>query len=52
MIIDEAQNLTPLPVKTIVTRVGHGTKIIFTTAILARSIIPVWIPPPTGSITS
>ncbi len=30
MIIDEAQNLTPLEVKTIVTRVGHGTKIIFT----------------------
>lgn len=30
MIIDEAQNLTPLEAKTIVTRVGHGTKIIFT----------------------
>ena len=30
MIIDEAQNLTPLEVKTIVTRVGTGTKIIFT----------------------
>ena len=30
MVIDEAQNLTPLEVKTIVTRVGHGTKIIFT----------------------
>jgi len=30
MIIDEAQNLTPLEVKTIVTRVGSGTKIIFT----------------------
>ena len=30
MIIDESQNLTPLEVKTIVTRVGHGTKIIFT----------------------
>lgn len=30
MIIDEAQNLTPLEVKTIVTRVGQGTKIIFT----------------------
>ncbi len=30
MIVDEAQNLTPLEVKTIVTRVGHGTKIIFT----------------------
>ena len=30
MIIDEAQNLTPLEVKTIVTRVGYGTKIVFT----------------------
>ncbi len=30
MIIDEAQNLTPLEVKTIVTRVGTGTKIVFT----------------------
>ncbi len=30
MVIDEAQNLTPLEAKTIVTRVGHGTKIIFT----------------------
>jgi len=30
MIIDEAQNLTPLEVKTIVTRVGPGTKIVFT----------------------
>ncbi len=30
MIIDEAQNLTPLEVKTILTRVGHGTKIVLT----------------------
>ena len=30
MVIDEAQNLTPLEVKTILTRVGQGTKIIFT----------------------
>ncbi len=30
MIIDEAQNLTPIEVKTIVTRVGSGTKIVFT----------------------
>ena len=30
MIIDESQNLTPLEAKTIVTRVGSGTKIIFT----------------------
>ena len=28
--IDEAQNLTPLEVKTIVTRAGEGTKIVFT----------------------
>ncbi len=28
LIIDEAQNLTPLEVKTIITRVGNGTKII------------------------
>ncbi len=30
MIIDEAQNLTPLEAKTIITRVGIGTKVIFT----------------------
>src|SRR3984957_14326847 len=30
MIVDEAQNLAPLEVKTIITRVGHGTKIVFT----------------------
>jgi PhoH-like ATPase len=30
MVIDEAQNLTPLEVKTIITRVGQGTKIVFT----------------------
>jgi len=30
IIIDEAQNLTPIEVKTIVTRVGTGTKIVFT----------------------
>ena len=30
MVIDEAQNLTPLEVKTIITRVGTGTKIVFT----------------------
>ena len=30
MVIDEAQNLTPLEVKTIITRVGSGTKIVFT----------------------
>lgn len=30
LIVDEAQNLTPHEVKTIVTRAGEGTKIIFT----------------------
>src|SRR4029078_6145569 len=30
MVIDEAQKLTPLEEKTISTRVGHGTKIVFT----------------------
>ena len=30
IIVDEAQNLTPHEVKTIITRVGDGTKIIFT----------------------
>lgn len=30
MVIDEAQNLTPLEAKTIITRVGHGTKVILT----------------------
>jgi len=30
MIIDESQNLSPLEIKTIVTRVGQGTKIVFT----------------------
>lgn len=30
MVIDEAQNLTPLEAKTILTRVGEGTKIVFT----------------------
>jgi PhoH-like ATPase len=30
MIIDEAQNLSPLEVKTILTRAGEGTKVVFT----------------------
>lgn len=30
MVIDEAQNLTPIEAKTILTRVGQGTKIVFT----------------------
>lgn len=29
-IIDEAQNLTPLEIKTVITRAGEGTKVIFT----------------------
>jgi PhoH-like ATPase len=30
MIVDESQNLTPLEVKTVITRVGHDTKIVLT----------------------
>lgn len=30
ILVDEAQNLSPLEVKTIITRVGHGSKIVFT----------------------
>ncbi len=30
LIVDEAQNLTPLEVKTIITRVGDGTKVVLT----------------------
>ena len=30
LIIDEAQNLTPLEVKTVITRAGEGTKMVFT----------------------
>jgi PhoH-like ATPase len=30
LVIDESQNLTPLEIKTVITRVGNGTKIIFT----------------------
>ena len=30
MIVDEAQNLTPHEIKTIITRVGEGTKIVLT----------------------
>ncbi|HWH70167.1 MAG TPA: PhoH family protein, partial [Candidatus Sulfotelmatobacter sp.] len=30
MVIDEAQNLTPLEAKTIITRVGNGTKVVLT----------------------
>ena len=51
MIIDEAQNLTPLEVKTIITRVGHGTKT-SSPATPTRSTIPTWTPPRTASTTS
>ena len=30
LVVDEAQNLTPLEIKTIVTRAGEGTKLVFT----------------------
>ncbi len=30
MVVDEVQNLTPLEVKTIITRVGHNTKVVMT----------------------
>ncbi len=30
ILVDEAQTVTPLEGKTIITRVGHGTKIVFT----------------------
>ncbi len=30
IIVDEAQNLTPIEIKTIITRAGEGTKIVFT----------------------
>lgn len=30
LVVDEAQNLTPLEIKTIITRVGHGTKVVLT----------------------
>jgi PhoH-like ATPase len=29
-IVDEAQNLTPLEVKTVISRAGEGTKVVFT----------------------
>jgi len=43
MIIDEAQNLTPLEAKTIITRVGHGTKIVFTGDPYQMTIL-MWTP--------
>lgn len=50
MIVDEAQNLTPHEVRTIVSRVGEGTKLVLTGDI-GRSTIPTSTPPPTGSHT-
>ena len=46
MIVDEAQNLTPHEVKTILTRVGEGPKLC-SPAIPIRSIIPMWTASPT-----
>ena len=40
MIVDEAQNLTPHEMKTIVTRVGEGTKIVLTGDPNPQSAIP------------
>jgi hypothetical protein len=51
MVIDEAQNLTPLEVKTIITRVGPGPRS-FSRATRIRSTIRMWIRPPTASTTS
>ena len=33
-IIDEAQNLTPHEIKTIITRAGEGTKMVFTLSLI------------------
>ena len=41
-IVDEAQNLTPHEVKTIITRAGEGTKMVFT-GISIRLIHLIWI---------
>lgn len=40
-IIDEAQNLTPHEIKTIITRAGDGTKMVFTGDI-SRSTNRIW----------
>lgn len=51
MVVDEAQNLTPHEVKTIVTRVGEGTKIVFT-GDPYQLIIPTWMPRATALLGS
>ena len=40
-IIDEAQNLTPHEIKTIITRAGEGTKL-SSRVIFFKLIIPIW----------
>ena len=47
VICDEAQNLSPHMIKTLLTRVGEGTKIVFT-AIPNRSTTPTWTPAATA----
>ena len=47
--VDEAQNLSPLEVKTIVTRVGEGTKVVFTGDPISKSTIPMSTPRVTDS---
>ena len=51
MIIDEAQNLTPLEAKTIITRVGTAPKS-SSPATRTRLTIRTWTRPRTGSTTS
>lgn len=48
MVVDEAQNLTPHEVKTIVTRVGKAPRSC-SPVILTRSTIPTWMRKATGS---
>ncbi len=48
IIVDEAQNLTPHEVKTIITRCGDGTKIILTGDPAARSTTPTSTTRPTA----
>ncbi len=49
-IVDEAQNLTPHEIKTIITRAGEGTKIVFTGDI-QQIDHPTWMRSPTASAT-
>jgi PhoH-like ATPase len=48
--VDEAQNLTPHEVKTIITRAGENTKIIFTGDIFQIDT-PTWTRRATASLT-